>query len=1002
MKQLFFSKVLKTGFLVLIISLGAKAQQTQEGLDPDLPKNAQNIDKEAYLKARAEYINQKRGIPYNLPYDARAKAIAEKIKQENDNRNNPNSLLTAPNWVAEGPFPIPNGQTTGASVAVSGRVTAIAVHPTNANTVYVGTANGGVYRSLNGGTTWTAIFDNAQSLAIGALALAPSSPTTLFVGTGESALSADSYFGVGLYRIDNADVAPVLNGPINPGGIFTFRSISKILVDPTNAANVFVSTSTGVGGIVSVSPAGPAVGLFRTTNATAAAGSITFTKLTVATAGGGSRRVLDMVMEPGTPNNILCTVYGTSAAGDGGIYRSTDALAATPTFTRTFTLGTATTGWRGELAICKVGATVTVYAGADNGTSGNILKSTDGGATFAAVPGTFTFCGTQCFYDIAVAVDPGNASNFYIGGSSGNNIFRRSTNGGNSFTISTTNLHADVHAIVVAPSAVSTLYLGCDGGIFKSTDAGVTWASMNTAGFSATQYQSVALHPIDSKFSIGGAQDNGTSMYKPDGTWNLIDFGDGGYTLIDQNAADNTTVSMYHTYFNTSTAPAQIGMARVDLVANAVVGTWPVFGCFGGVSANGIACTGTVMFYAPMALGPGSPNRVYFGSDRLYRSIDKGANFTTVSQNPIVAGVAISTIAIAKQDDNYRLVGFTNGQVWGTSTGSSTLENITPAGAPAVPAQRVYFDPNNKNIAYVCYGGYGVAAGQHIWKTTNFNVVSAPATWVASGTGLPDAPVNGFAIDPGNSNVLYAGTDVGVYSSVDGGANWASFSSGLPIVPVFDMAVHPVTHNLRIATHGRGLWSTTSVVLPVTLTTFNATARDNGKVYLEWITETEQNNRGFEIERSVENGTGTYQWDKIGFVNGSGTSSTPKRYYYEDEPTGGKKFIYRLRQIDFDGKFKYSDSRLVTLRDFDYGLYSCYPNPVTNNAVIKYKIPDNNFVKISVYDNAGKLITNLVNESKNAGVYQVSLPSNNLAAGVYYYKMSAGNFNDTKSFTVLK
>lgn len=983
----------------LLLSTGAFAQPPQNSEDPDLPKNAQGIDKETYLKNRADYVAQKRGLPHNLPYDPRVKAIVEKTKQESDNRNNPNFVLAAPNWIAEGPFPIPNGQTTTTSVPVSGRVTAIAVHPSNANTVYVGTANGGIYRSMDGGDTWTAIFDNAQSIAIGALALAPSSPTTLYVGTGEANLSADSYFGVGLYRIDNADVSPTLVGPINPSGVFSFRSISKILVHPTDPATIFVSSATGIGGIVNVSPAGGLLGLYRSTNATSAAASVAFTRLTVPTA-FSNRRILDMVMEPGTPDNLLCTVYGTNAAGDGGIYRTTNALAVTPVFTRTFTLGTAGAGWRGELAINKVGATVTVYAGADNGAGGSILKSTDGGATFATTAGTYTFCSPQCFYDIALDVDPADANKLYIGGSSGSNIFRYSTNGGTTFTVSTSNLHADVHTIVVAPSATSTIYLGCDGGIFKSTNAGVTWASKNTAGFSATQFQSVAIHPVDTKFSIAGAQDNGTSMYKPDGTWNRIDFGDGGYTLIDQNAVNTTNVTMYHTYFN-STASPLLGLARVDLVSNAADGLWPFFGC-NGVTGNGIACTGTVMFYAPIGLGPGNPNTVYYCADRLYRSADKGVTFTTVSQAPIVAGVAISTVAIAKQDDNYRIVGLTNGQVWATSTGSSILENITPAGAPAAPVQRVYFDPNNKNIAYICYGGYGVTAGQHVWKTSNFNVVSAVPTWAASGTGIPDVPVNAFAIDPTSSNVLYAGTDIGVYASTDAGATWSSFSAGLPIVPVFDMAVHPVSKNLRIATHGRGLWSTTSVVLPITLSSFNATARDNGKVYLEWVTENEQNNKEFEIERALASASGNNQWETIGFVKGSGNSGTPKRYYFEDEPTGGDKFIYRLKQVDFDGRFKHSDMRLVTLRGYDYGLFSCYPNPVQNNTVIKYKIPQNNFVRLRVYDNTGKLVSSLVNENKNAGIYQVNLAVANLASGVYYYKLEAGNFSDTKSFTIAK
>ncbi len=117
-------------------------------------------------------------------------------------------------------------------------------------------------------------------------------------------------------------------------------------------------------------------------------------------------------------------------------------------------------------------------------------------------------------------------------------------------------LHADVHTVEMAPSDVNRVYLGCDGGIFKSTDGGATWTSINTAGFSAMQYQSIAVHPTDPNFTIGGTQDNGTQYLNPSNVWSRIDFGDGGFALIDQNAADNVNVTMYHTYFNQTNAMA--------------------------------------------------------------------------------------------------------------------------------------------------------------------------------------------------------------------------------------------------------------------------------------------------------------------------------------------------------------------------------------------------------------------------------------------------------------
>ncbi|MBA2493218.1 MAG: hypothetical protein H0V31_00810, partial [Acidobacteria bacterium] len=220
-------------------------------------------------------------------------------------------------WQPLGPAPIPISPTT----SYSGRVSAIAVHPTNANIVYVGTAQGGVYRSLNGGTTWTPIMDGAQTLAIGAVAISPSDPTTIFVGTGEAALCGSGcYIGIGIYRITNAETTPVLSGPLNQGSaggdVFTGRAISKIIVHPTNPNILFATSTSGVAGIggTTVGLALPLAGLYRTTNALGAVP--TFERLSVSPSGNVSRSTVDAVIEPDNPNRLIVTVIG--SGGDGG------------------------------------------------------------------------------------------------------------------------------------------------------------------------------------------------------------------------------------------------------------------------------------------------------------------------------------------------------------------------------------------------------------------------------------------------------------------------------------------------------------------------------------------------------------------------------------------------------------------------------------------------------------------------------------------------------------
>jgi photosystem II stability/assembly factor-like uncharacterized protein len=826
--------LLLIAFLCSIVALSgttpskvkAQATSSDDDDDPDLPRIARGrISKDLYLDMRDAYVNRLRGIPYDK-MDARVQAIREMETQERENAPDINST----SWTSIGPAPIPNGQTSP-STAVSGRTIAIAVHPTNANIVYVGTAQGGVYRSTDGGTTWVAIFDSALSLAVGAIAIAPSDPTTVFVGTGEPNFSCDSFSGVGVYRITTADTTPVLAGPFNLDGgmldVMTGRAVGKILVHPTDPNTIFVSTTTGIGGIGCDLPsAQPSRGLFRSTNALS--GTPTFTKLTVATANAGNRSITDAVLEPGTPNNLVCAVVGFNGAGDGGIYRSTNALAVTPTFTRTLTVGSASSTFRTELAMNKVGMVVTVYAAigepSANGTcngvsqSGTLKKSTDGGATWsAAIAAGDGFCGGQCSYDIMVAVDPNDASKVLLGGNVNSTCSRlaaRSTNGGTSFTSASSGVHADNHVAAFAPSDPSVAYMGTDGGIYKTTDGGASWTTKSNTGFNATQFMGLALHPTDREFMIGGTQDNGTEFRRPDATWTRADFGDGGFALIDQGAVNTTTVTMYHTYFNQT--GNLIGLARVNTSACATEGQWAFRGIFGGApdptpvcdgSAgevfNGININDNVEFYAPIALGPGTPNTLYFGTDRLYRSINKGDTMSLVSQAPIEASQTVTTVGISPQNDNVRIVGLSNGHVYATTTGSNPLTNVTGTIAARYVAKAA-IDPTNVNTAYVTLAGFGLAAGQHVWKTTNLNAV-AP-TWNAAGTGIPDVPVNAFVVDPANTMRLYAGTDIGVYRSTDGGTTWTPFSNGLPRVAVFDMAIQSTFKVLRIATHGRGIW----------------------------------------------------------------------------------------------------------------------------------------------------------------------------------------------------
>ena len=791
-----------------------------------------------------------------------------------------------PNWVAIGPSPIPNGQTdpanaNGISITqspVSGRTTAIAIDPTNPAIAYVGTAQGGLYRTLNGGADWTPLLDNALGLAVGSVKVDPKDPTKVIVGTGEGNFSGDSYVGVGVYLITGANgSSPTLNGPYNIGtdgkDVMTNRCAVSIAIDNQNDNNVFVGTVTGVVGLFGVIPGNvPRRGLFRSKNFMS--GSPTFEKLAVlgedTTTAASDYRVTAVVVDPSDANNLVLAIASSDGAAPQGFYRSTNALATSPTFTKVLDTSDSDIA-PARMAIQRDASTgiVTIVAatGQHNGDTpitsfnqGKVWKSINGGATWVELIGARGFAGGQGFYNIGIDIDRLNPNNIYVVGTlsahdpagqvdtGDNGTFIYSRDGGLTWKASVNTLHVDSHAVAVAPSNPAVIYTGNDGGIWKSVDAGLNWLNANTAGFLATQFSGLAVHPIDRNFTLGGTQDNGTELRLPNGTWKRADFGDGGFALIDQTAGDTESVTMYHTYFNA--ALALEGYSRVLKASCATEGQWafrgaavalllpglpiplPAVGstvCDGsaGQTANGQSAADDVNFYAPMALGPSNAtltgfNTVYYGSDKLYESLDQGEHMIAQSQvlepsgAPIVpdgrpvgvpatpgTNTPISAIGISPQDDNVRLVGTNSGRVWTTSTGGP-LVNVTDPAMPVQPVARAAIDPTDVNVAYVSYVGSGFGGKNHVWKTTN--LTDATPVWTAIGNGLPDVSANALVIDPLNHNDLYVGTDRGVFNSPDGGTTWTAYGNGLPNVAVFDLAIQKKFGILRAATHGKGMY----------------------------------------------------------------------------------------------------------------------------------------------------------------------------------------------------
>ncbi|HEX8247625.1 MAG TPA: carboxypeptidase-like regulatory domain-containing protein [Pyrinomonadaceae bacterium] len=805
--------------------------------DPDIPdfvKQAKSkFSKEEYRQRREKQVEFYRGMAEgdrgeNLR--TRSQEIAKMEQQIDELRARPDSALKEAGlaaWQPIGPDPIPNGQTQIVSTPVSGRVTAIDVHPINPLIAYVGTAQGGLYRTLDGGDTWTQLMQDAQSLAIGAVRIAPSQPETVYVGTGEPNFSTDSYFGVGLYRIDNASTTAVKTGPIANGN-FNGRSIAEILVHPTDPATIFVASASACAAINCGVPALPTPplpagnrGIWRSTNATSAAP--TFAQLPFPF-GNQNLSVRDIVFDPLNPNLLVAWVV----ANGGGVIVSNNAMNADPatvTFVqRVSAVGTATSDVNGELAISHpAGApqpTIYVATGVAGGT---ILRSDDGGVTFPLQIDN-NFCTPQCFYDIAIEADPVDPLRVHIGGAP-TIVFATSVTGGTAFVESETGLHVDSHVIRVAPSNPSIIYFGSDGGIYRSDTGGAAWIPKNTAGFLATQFMGLDNHPTDPNILIGGTQDNGTNRFTTAATWLNTDFGDGGYSVIDQSSVSNVTYNQYHTYFNASNLT---GYAFSNNGA-ATPGSWTFRGCNNPAVSprNGIFCTAVINFYAPLERGPGTPNSIYYGSDRLYRSVDTGATHTVESQT---FTSPLSAIGISPQNDLVRIIGLNNGGIFGTTTGANPLIDMDPGNAvPNNYVTRAVISPTDVNTAYVTLALFNAP---QIYRTNNLSSFAeqglvAP-TWTAisgAGTGLPLVPVNAFIT---NGSILFAGTDIGVYASTDGGTNWVPYGTGMPRIAVFDFAFSP-GGLLRAATHGQGIYQIPALAPSAASVTVSGRVMANGR-----------------------------------------------------------------------------------------------------------------------------------------------------------------------------
>jgi photosystem II stability/assembly factor-like uncharacterized protein len=827
---------------------------------------------------------------------------------------------------------------------ISGRTNDIAFHPTDPLTFYIASAGGGVWKTTNGGTTFVPLTDNLTSLACGAVAVDPVNPSVVYVGTGELNYSLDSYYGDGLYK--STDAGASWTKIATTGVIGSY--VSQIAIDPLNTNNLFLSGSAGV---------------FKSTNAG--------TSWTSTSSGSNANCI---IVNPLRSQTLYTTTGGYSA---DIIKKSTDGGATWVPIVAGLPASIA----RAQLALAP-GDTARLYASIANPSTYATLglyMSTDGGASWTLESST-NYLGSQGWYDNAVAVKPSSPLSVVAGGldiyssaTGGSGLVQRtswSTSSSLSFS------HADIHFLGYNGSV---LYCGSDGGVYKSTDDGVSWTDLN-ATLSTLQYQSADYDPTSLLKLYGGTQDNNKENSTNGGTtWNQLTTGDGGYTVVDP--------------VNTNVIYGQYVDGSLQRSTNS------------GTSYTEIRPTSSTggLFYNPYAMAPGDHNTVVYGQADLWKTTaaqtaTSSAGWTQIATTAVVGG-SVASIAVGATSTNVIYAGTSNGRILATPDGGTTWRTTTSV--PYVSGLAV--DITNDNV---CYAGFsGTTAGTHIAKTTD-----GGSTWINVTGNYPNIPVLRIALRTAAPRTVFVGTDLGVYKSTDDGATWVSFNNGMPTLAIFDLKYKESTQILLAATHGRGCWTFDyGSFLPIEMASFNATALSGSVVHLAWKTLSEINNYGFEIQRS-SSPSAPFSPLPGAFVRGHGTTLAPETYAYDDATAGPGTWYYRLKQIDLDGASHYIDPVSVmnsaaatgTAAPAAFALLQNNPNPFNPSTTIRFDLASDRDVSLRVYNSLGQVIADLVSGHRPAGSYSVTWDANGVASGVYFYRLEAGNFVQTRKLIVLK
>jgi photosystem II stability/assembly factor-like uncharacterized protein len=635
----------------------------------------------------------------------------------------------APVWQALGPDRIPNGQTYGTNrVDVIGRVSSIAIDPRNTKHILLGAAGGGIWESKDSGASWAPCTDSMPSLAIGAIAFDPSNAQQVYAGSGEGNFYAS--LGAGVYRSMDGGTT----WTVRASAPFLGLGFYDLVVDPKDPATLYGATTGG---------------FYKSTN-------------------NGSTWSLK---RPGTCWDISAHPNGGGvellAAFQDGLFVSTN---AGNTFTAVALPSKPTTAWT-RLAVDRVNTAPDVaYVFGANASAPYLWRRS--GTTWTKIafpPATLkTLNTTQAWYDWYVAATPDSPTQVYLGAIdtfrgdladsawSWTNI---TTQGGNS-------VHPDQHCLTFEPGNSKTIYIGNDGGIFRSTNQGKTWTALNN-GMSITEIEYMASDPASS-WLMAGLQDNGTICFTGS-AWNYIADGDGGHCKVSQQNPN----TVYHSYYNV-TLERSINRGS----------TWT------SLAPPNIAS----LFYPPLDI---ASLTIGIGAVSLVVTRTGRPPWTTVPLG--LANGEVST-ALYGMDANTLLIGTNFGTILKMSWNGTAWTKTTLASPAVKYISCIAVDPSNPQRFWLTSSQI-TGAGGRVYRSDN-----GGASWINCMTGLPNIPINTVIVDPANYKRVWLAADVGVYQSLDAGASWAAFSNGLPNAMAVDLLIHKQDRRLICGTRSRGAW----------------------------------------------------------------------------------------------------------------------------------------------------------------------------------------------------